>query len=300
MAATLDKVSLAQAIDKLVASFPAELPAIIPTRQLPASANELAKLIDHTLLAPAATLEQVRDVCAQARLLGTATVCVNSSMIPTVAAELSGSDVKPISVVGFPFGSAVTESKVQETAVACQQGAQEIDMVRYSSRKANTVESAHTVPADSWQVQNVGLIKSREYLQVYSDILSVVQAAARSPTKAIVKVIIETSMLTRNEIIASTYLSCLAGAAFVKTSTGFGGGGAKAEDVRLMYAIANTLNVGWTTAPLIKASGGIRSLAAIRTMVENGASRIGASGTQAILDEVVGVQPASSINTAGY
>lgn len=264
--------TLTASIEALVASLTASPPApLSPAPQVPSAPADLAKLIDHTLLAPASTLEQIRDVCTQAKQLATATVCVNSSMVPTVAAELAGSAVKPISVVGFPFGSANTESKVQETMVACQQGAAEIDMV-----------------------QNVGLLKSREFLAVYTDILSVVQAATLSPTRAIVKVIIETSLLTRDEIIASTYLSCLAGAAFVKTSTGYGGGGAKQDDVRLMHAIANQAGLGWSTspAPLIKASGGIRSLDTVAKMVAAGASRVGASGTKAILDEAAGSKPA--------
>ncbi|KAN0063491.1 hypothetical protein ACQY0O_003938 [Thecaphora frezii] len=254
--------SLSSAIRSLVASFSTAPGPISPLPSLPSSAAEVAKLIDHTLLAPASTLEQIRDVCHQAKQLGTATVCVNSGFIPTVAQHLQGSGVKPIAVVGFPFGAANTEAKAKETEVACLQGAQEIDMV-----------------------QNIGLLKSGHYATVLSDIRAVVSAASSSPTKAIVKVIIETSLLTRDEIIASTYLSCLAGAAFVKTSTGYGGGGAKEEDVRLMHAIANTEGLGWTHKPLIKASGGIRSLDVVRNMVKNGAARVGASGTKAILEE---------------
>lgn len=149
------------------------------------------------------------------------------------------------------------------------------------------------------KVQNIGFLKSREYLQVYTDIFEVVNAAKRSPTNAIVKVIIEASLLTRDEIIASTYLSSLAGAAFVKTSTGYGGGGAKAEDVRLMYEVANKPNLGWDVSPLIKASGGIRTLGVVKTMVENGASRVGASGTQAIINEVTDTQ-SDRTASAGY
>lgn len=136
--------SLTQTIENLVASIPVELPVISPPRSVPASASEVAKLIDHTLLAPSSTLDQIRDVCKQAKALGAATVCVNSSMIPIVTSELAGTDVKPISVVGFPFGSAVTESKVHETLIACRDGAREIDMVcilKLFSRVANLILS---------------------------------------------------------------------------------------------------------------------------------------------------------------
>ncbi|EPQ29758.1 uncharacterized protein PFL1_02977 [Pseudozyma flocculosa PF-1] len=258
--------SLGSAISSLVTSLTASpLPAIEPTPTLPTSPAELAKLIDHTLLAPASTLDQIRAVCAEAKQHGTATVCVNSSLIPTVAAQLDGSGVKPIAVVGFPFGAANTQAKVAETQQAVRDGANEIDMV-----------------------QNIGLLKSGEYLAVLSDIQAVVGAAAPS---AIVKVIIETSLLTRDEIIASTYLTCLGGAAFVKTSTGYGGGGAKEDDVRLMHAIAHLDGAPWNGNVKVKASGGIRSLDVVQRMVQNGAERVGASGTKAILDEAMGNKP---------
>lgn len=256
---------LAQEIGNLLASLPKELAPLDPPAKLPAGDN-VASIIDHTLLAPTATPSDILAICQEAMQLGTATVCVNSSMVQYAAEALRDTKVLPICTVGFPFGAASRASKVAETQQAIKDGAREIDMV-----------------------QNVGLLKSGDYDAVYQDILGVVEEAAKVP----VKVILETCYLSCDEIAVATLLSCLAGAAFVKTSTGYGTGGAKAEDIRLMYEIASKRNVQ------VKASGAVRTLETVRTMVANGASRVGASGTKAIVAEAQGKGSAGQASS-GY
>lgn len=257
--------SLASAIESLLASLPSSLdtlPPISPTPTLPSTEAEVSALIDHTLLAPNATLEQIASICSEAKQYRTATVCVNSSMIPHVAAHLAGFSVLPISVIGFPFGSSNTPSKVLEARTACLEGAKEIDMVN-----------------------NIGLLRSQRYLEVYSDILAVANECHLHGAK--LKVILETAMLTKQEIVAASYLACLAGGDFVKTSTGYGGAGATKEDVRLMYEVAKKEGLGWDgRSKEVKASGGIRSLETVHLMVKNGATRVGASGTKAIVEQI--------------
>lgn len=235
-----------------------DLPAL-PNRQLDPS--RVASVIDHTLLAPAATNEQVIKVCEDAAKLHTATVCVNSSMVALAASTLAGlgsGSVKAISVVAFPFGSTNTQAKVAETKQAIADGAAEIDMV-----------------------QNQGMVKNGQWSQLFDDVRAVVEAAAPVP----VKVILETAALTHQEIAASALVSTLAGAAFLKTSTGYGPGGAKPEAVRLLREVADRFGKGNTQ---VKASGGIRSWETCQLMVAQGADRIGASGTQAIVDAAAG------------
>ncbi|CBQ70606.1 related to Deoxyribose-phosphate aldolase [Sporisorium reilianum SRZ2] len=262
---TVTQESLASAIESLLASLPASLDSLAPiepTPKLPTTEAEVSALIDHTLLAPNATLDQIAAVCDEAKQYRTATVCVNSSMIPYVAQHLSGTSVKPISVIGFPFGSSNTASKVLEARVACEHGAREIDMVN-----------------------NVGLLRSQRYLEVYDDIRAVTDECRAHNAK--LKVILETAMLSKSEIAAASYLACLAGADFVKTSTGYGGPGATKEDVRLMYAVAKRTDLGWNgDEKEVKASGGIRSLETVHVMVQNGATRVGASGTKAIVEQI--------------
>lgn len=210
--------------------------------------NKLAAMIDHTLLAPDASTADLVKVCQEAKDYGFATVCVNSSNIPLVAKELEGSQVKPIAVVGFPLGAASTEAKVYEAQYAIRAGAQEIDMVI-----------------------NIGALKSKDYSTVYQDISAVV--AASKPHK--VKVILETSNLDQDEKIVACALSKAAKAAFVKTSTGFGKGGATVDDIKLMRrVVGNDMEV--------KASGGIRNTADAEAMIAAGADRIGASASIAI------------------
>ncbi|CDR87740.1 related to Deoxyribose-phosphate aldolase [Sporisorium scitamineum] len=264
-AATVTQESLASAIESLLASLPVSLDSLAPiepTPKLPTTEAEVSALIDHTLLAPNATLDQIAAVCEEAKQYRTATVCVNSSMIPYVSQHLSGTSVQPISVIGFPFGSSNTPSKVLEARLACEQGAREIDMVN-----------------------NIGLLRSGKYLEVYNDILAVADECRSHSAK--LKVILETAMLTKAEIATASYLACLAGANFVKTSTGYGGPGATKEDVRLMYEVAKRKDLGWNgNEKEVKASGGIRNLETVHVMVKNGATRVGASGTKAIVEQI--------------
>lgn len=211
--------------------------------------RQLAGMIDHTLLTPDATREQLAKVCKEAVQYGFATVCVNSSNIPFVAQQLRGSNVKPIAVVGFPLGAATTESKVFEAREAIRNGAEEIDMVI-----------------------NIGSLKSKDYQLVYEDILKVVEAS--KPKK--VKVIIETSKLTDEEKVVACALSKAAHAAFVKTSTGFGGGGATVEDITLMRRVVGS-------DMEVKASGGVRTAEDALAMIKAGANRIGASASVEIV-----------------
>jgi deoxyribose-phosphate aldolase len=213
------------------------------------TSRDLAPYIDHTLLKPDATREEVIKLCDEARKYGFATVCLNSSNIGLARRLLEGSPVKPIAVVGFPLGAATTGAKAFETREAIRAGAAEIDMVI-----------------------NIGQLKAKNYAYVECDIREVVQAAKPRP----VKVILETGGLTREEKIIGCALAKAAGAAFVKTSTGFGPGGATAEDIALMRQIVGD-DVG------VKASGGVRTTADAQKMIEAGANRIGASASVAIV-----------------
>ena len=217
--------------------------------QLPPSNSELAQLIDHTLLRPEATDDQLKKVCAEARKHRFKTVCVNSCNVRLVAQELSGSGVLPIAVVGFPLGAQNPEAKAYETRQAIRDGAKEIDMVI-----------------------NIGALKSTRYAEVLEDIRAVVEAAAPAP----VKVILETSQLNDEEKVISCALSKAAGAAFVKTSTGFDKAGATIPDVELMRRIVGP-ELG------VKASGGVRSKADVEAMVRAGATRVGASSSVTIV-----------------
>jgi len=214
-----------------------------------ADAKNIASFIDHTILKPDATAEAVKKVCKEAAENGFATVCVNSCNIPLVAEELEGGEVKPISVVGFPLGAMDSKSKAFEAGTAVQNGAKEIDMVI-----------------------NVGQLKSLFYRKVFDDIKAVVEASSPYP----VKVIIETSLLSHDEKIEACLLSKAAGAAFVKTSTGFGGGGATVEDVALMREVVGT-GMG------VKASGGVKTREDADKMIKAGATRIGTSSGAAII-----------------
>jgi deoxyribose-phosphate aldolase len=209
----------------------------------------LAAKIDHTLLKPDATPDEIKRVCEEARKYKFATVCVNSTYAGMVAELLKGSGVKSIAVVGFPLGAAATATKAFEAREAIKAGAQEIDMVI-----------------------NIGALKAREYAHVLDDIAKVVEASHPYP----VKVILETSALDEDQKIIGCALSKAANAAFVKTSTGFGTGGATAEDIALMRRIVGP-EMG------VKASGGIRTYEDAAKMIAAGASRIGASASVAIV-----------------
>ena len=191
-------------------------------------------------------------MCAEARQYGFATVCVNPYWVRLVAGELAGSGVKVCAVVGFPLGANATEIKVAETAGVIRAGAQEIDMVL-----------------------NVGELRGGNYDAVRDDIVAVVETAHASG--AIVKVILETALLNSEQKVKACLLAKEARADFVKTSTGFGPGGATAEDVALMRR---------TVGPAmgVKASGGVRTLEDLKKMVAAGASRVGASASVKIVE----------------
>lgn len=211
---------------------------------------ELNKFIDHTLLKADASKEEILKVCSEAKEHSFASVCVNGYRVPLVAKELKGSDVKVCVVVGFPLGASTKEAKAFEAKNAVENGAQEVDMVI-----------------------NIGALKDKEYDAVRDDIKAVVDAVKH---KAIVKVILENCLLTKEEIEKACVLSKEAGAHFVKTSTGFSTGGAKAEDIKLMRAtVGNEMGV--------KASGGVRTREDAETMIAAGASRVGASASVAIV-----------------
>ncbi len=209
----------------------------------------LAGLIDHTLLKPEATRDELFKLAEEARKYKFASVCVNSANVRIMAQFLEGSGVPVCAVVGFPLGAMTPHAKAFETREAIRCGAREIDMVL-----------------------NIGALKSGDYTLVEADIRAVVEAARPVP----VKVILETSKLTQDEKIIASALSKTAGAAFVKTSTGFGGGGATAEDIALMRRIVGK-EMG------VKASGGIRDTAIAQQMVAAGANRLGASASVAIV-----------------
>ena len=210
---------------------------------------DLARYIDHTLLKPDATKEQLHELCEEARAYSFASVCVNSANVRYCKQRLRGTPVMTIAVVGFPLGAGTSSSKAFETREAIRDGADEIDMVI-----------------------NIGALKSRDYKVVLEDIVAVVQAAKPKP----VKVILETASLTEEEKVISCALSKAAGAAFVKTSTGFGSGGATEADVTLMRRVVGP-EMG------VKASGGVRDAAGVDRMVEAGATRIGASASVEIV-----------------
>lgn len=213
----------------------------------------LNKLIDHTLLKPEATDEQIENLCREAKDHAFYSVCINPCHVNLAARELSGCDVEITAVVGFPLGASTTKAKAFETEEVCKAGASEVDMVI-----------------------NIGKLKSADYDYVLADIQKVVDAA--SEYGSIVKVILETSLLTEAEIVKGCQLAMEGGAHFVKTSTGFGPGGATVEAVHLMK---ETVGDGLR----IKAAGGIRDYDTVMKMLEAGADRIGASASIEIMKQ---------------
>ena len=211
----------------------------------------IASMIDHTLLKPDATPDQIAQLCFEARKYGFASVCVNPGHVRLCADLLRGSDVKVCTVIGFPLGATSPEAKVYETETALRDGATEIDMVI-----------------------NIGALKGGDYTWVARDLRGVVETAHAGG--AILKVIIETSLLTDEEKVKACLLAKEGGADFVKTSTGFAGGGATVEDVALMRRVVGP-GMG------VKASGGVHTFEQARSMVEAGATRIGASAGVKIL-----------------
>lgn len=213
---------------------------------------KLAQLIDHTALKPTVTKEEILKLTAEAKEYGFYSVCVNPTWVAESAKQLKGSDVDVCTVIGFPLGANTTAVKVYEATDAITNGATEIDMVI-----------------------NIGALKSKEDEQVLNDIQQVVEAAKG---KALVKVIIETCLLTDEEKVRACELAVKADTDYVKTSTGFSTGGATKEDIALMRKTVGE-KIG------VKASGGIHSKADVEVMVQAGATRIGASAGVAIVTE---------------
>jgi deoxyribose-phosphate aldolase len=218
--------------------------------------NDVARLIDHTLLLPDATEAQIQQLCRDAKHYRFASVCVNPTWVSLARTLLVDSLVKVATVVGFPLGATLPEAKAFESERAIQAGAHEIDMVF-----------------------NIGRLKSGNHQVVFQDVTSVVAVARHSG--ALVKAILETSLLTEEEKVAACVLAQAGGVDFVKTSTGFSKGGATVADVALMRRV-----VGPTLG--IKASGGIRTLQTLQDMVAAGATRIGASASVSIMEELMG------------
>lgn len=217
--------------------------------------ENLESFIDHTVLKPESTDLDIQQACLDAKKYNFKAVCINPVWVSYTSDLLKGTDVNTCTVIGFPLGANTTAMKTEETKQAIQDGANEVDMVI-----------------------NIGALKSEDFALVHDDIRAVVKAADK---KAIVKVIIETSLLSRNEKIRACEIAKRAGADFVKTSTGFSTGGATAEDVKLMRtAVGPEMGV--------KASGGVRSYEDAEAMIKAGATRIGTSNGVALLDGVEG------------
>ncbi len=223
------------------------------------AAGSVAGMIDHTLLKPDATRSEIETLCREAKEFNFASVCVNPTWVATCARLMRGSGVAVCSVVGFPLGATTPDTKQYETRRAIFDGASEIDMVI-----------------------NVGALKSGELHLVESDIRAVTSACRGA--NVLSKVIIETALLTDDEKVTACTLAKAAAADFVKTSTGFGPGGATAEDVALMRRVVGE-DMG------IKASGGVRTLEGVKAMVAAGATRIGASAGVRIVQQSRGQQP---------
>ncbi|MCA9990644.1 MAG: deoxyribose-phosphate aldolase [Anaerolineales bacterium] len=240
----------ADKVHQVVQAGASRVTATLGTRPV---SQEIARLIDHTLLKPDASQDQIAQLCYEARTHEFASVCVNPTHVRLCAQLLKGSRAKVCTVVGFPLGATPATVKAYETQQAIRDGATEIDMVI-----------------------NIGALKSRDYRVVLEDIGAVVGAAHAG--NALVKVIIEAALLTDEEKIIASQLAKTAGAEFVKTSTGFGPGGATAHDVALMRRVVGP-DIG------VKAAGGVRSLADAQAMIAAGATRIGASAGIRIVKE---------------
>jgi deoxyribose-phosphate aldolase len=233
-------------VEKVVAAGAERIGATIGAKT---TKEEIARTIDHTYLKPDTSPEKITQLCEEAKRYNFASVCINPSYVPLAVKLLKGTPVKITTVIGFPLGATTSTAKAMETRDAIANGADEIDMV-----------------------MNIGALKAKNYDLVKKDIRAVVNAA----NGKIVKVILETALLTQEEKIKACQLAKEAGADFVKTSTGFGGGGATVADIALMRRIVGPL-MG------IKASGGIRTLEDVQAMIKAGATRIGASASVAIM-----------------
>ena len=240
----------------------------LPANQLPVpSQAELARLIDHTLLKPEASRDNIRNLCQEAVRYGFASVCINPWNVPLASELVRGTGVKVCTVIGFPLGATLPRVKICEAEEAIELGAREVDMVL-----------------------NLGALKSADDELVESDIRGVVDAAHRGG--AMCKVILETCLLTNEEKVRAALLSKRAGADFVKTSTGFSVGGATLEDVALLRAVVGT-DLG------VKASGGVRTLVEMVKMVSAGATRIGTSSGVKIMEQASGLGPSRADSGPG-
>jgi deoxyribose-phosphate aldolase len=229
--------------------------------------SEVASMIDHTLLKPDATRQNIEELCREAAQFKFATVCVNPTWVATCARLLAGSGVGVCSVVGFPLGATTADVKEYETRRAIFDGAREIDMVI-----------------------NVGALKSGDFRVVERDIESVTTACREGG--ALSKVIIEAALLTDDEKVTACTLAKAAAADYVKTSTGFGPGGATAADVALMRRVVGA-EMG------VKAAGGVRDLEGVRAMIAAGATRVGASAGVKIVQQARGDKPGGAVSS-GY
>lgn len=230
--------------------------------------KDVARLIDHTLLKPDATRAQIETLCREARDHRFATVCVNPAWVRLCSSLLHGSETAVCTVVGFPLGATTPETKAFEATQVVADGAREVDMVI-----------------------NVGALKSGDYRLAERDVAGVVEASHAGG--ALVKVIIETALLTDDEKVKACVVSRAAGADFVKTSTGFASAGATAADIALMRRVVGP-EMG------VKAAGGVRDLQSAQAMIEAGADRIGASVGVKIVQESRGVAVAPSATGKGY
>jgi len=220
------------------------------------SSGGMNKMIDHTLLKPDATADDVKTLCREARDYNFASVCINPSHVPLSRECLLGSSVKVCTVIGFPLGATTTKTKVFEAKEAIENGAEEVDMVI-----------------------NVGAAKAGDWDYVKNDIESVALAVGN---RALLKVIIETCLLTDEEKVRVCAICKMVGVDFVKTSTGFSSGGATVEDVKLMRKVVGS-DIG------IKASGGVRDTDAAKAMIDAGANRLGTSSGVAIVSGGTGI-----------
>jgi deoxyribose-phosphate aldolase len=255
--ANLDDADVERIVARLASLLRPGAGAALPASAAP-PVEDVARYIDHTILKPAATRVEVLKVCAEAREHGFRAVCVNPCWVKTVSEQLQGTSVLTCSVVGFPLGATTPSIKAAEARQAIRDGAKEIDMVI-----------------------NVGALKGGDDALVLRDIRAVTEACADGG--AVCKVIIETVLLTDDEKVRACELAKTARAHFVKTSTGFAGGGATVRDVALMASVVRGAGME------VKASGGIRSYGDARQMIEAGATRIGASASVAIVQEARGL-----------
>lgn len=231
--------------------------------------DEIAALIDHTLLKPEATRDDIVRLCSEARAARFASVCINPAWVPVAVEQLRDAGVRVCTVIGFPLGASRTSTKIAEATTALAEGARELDMVL-----------------------NIGALRSGDSATVEGEIASLAETAHQAG--ALLKVIFETCLLTDEEKILACQLSVQANADFVKTSTGFSTGGATVADVTLMFREVTRREAGRHVG--VKASGGVRTLAAVKEMVAAGATRIGTSSGLAILREAGGATPDSSLS----